>query len=270
MSAEQQYPPQPLPPGYEVATIARRLGSRGLEFVIGLSIVAVFVTVGTAMNVGVNGIVGVYVLYAGISLTVQLGTGATMGQLVLGLRNLDPIAGRPSGPRTLGKYLLMGFLGQLTCGLAMLIALVTIRQPGQRTFFDRWLGVVVVRRRTVPIDTPARYAAPPTPVLSLALDTGLVLSMDQAYVLGRNPAAPDRYPDAAPRPVPDETRSLSKTHVLVAPAGDRVEVIDLHSTNGVTIRSSDGASLRLVAGEPAHASVGARIDFGRRSMEVRS
>lgn len=116
-----------------------------------------------------------------------------------------------------------------------------------------------------PVPRPAATVAS----WALELDQGSVLPMDRAWVLGRSPVAPPSHPEAEPFAVPDETRSLSKTHLVLAPTGQGIEVTDLHSTNGVTITRPGGAPDPLVAGVPVVVPDGTVLTMGQRKVVVR-
>ncbi|WP_183097788.1 FHA domain-containing protein [Nocardioides pelophilus] len=102
----------------------------------------------------------------------------------------------------------------------------------------------------------------------LRLDQGSELRLDRTWVIGRDPVAPATHPDAVPFPVVDATKSVSKTHLAVGPAESGAWVVDLHSTNGVTIQEADGATVRLVPGETAVVPASATIGYGERTIVV--
>lgn len=118
----------------------------------------------------------------------------------------------------------------------------------------------------------AGQAAPAaTPVRTqLVLDQGTRLPLDRAWVLGRNPVPQQSHPDAQPFLVPDLDKTLSKSHVVVVPAGDGVEVTDLYSTNGVSVTLPNGAVQPVGPGRTLRAPVGSTITWGARTMEVRA
>lgn len=67
--------------------------------------------------------------------------------------------------------------------------------------------------------------------------------------------------------IPDETRSISKTHLSFRVSERGVEVSDLGSTNGTEIER-DGAVRELVVGTPVLAAVGDTVRFGERSLVI--
>lgn len=87
----------------------------------------------------------------------------------------------------------------------------------------------------------ASYAA-------LLLDTGQSIPVNRTIVLGRAPS-PQRATDS-PIPVEDQTRSLSRTHVRIAPSEGGIMIEDLNSANGTRARSPNGQTHTLVPGQP--------------------
>ncbi|MFJ4253645.1 RDD family protein [Microbacterium sp. NPDC090003] len=101
----------------------------------------------------------------------------------------------------------------------------------------------------------------------LVLDSGARVEVRGTTLFGRSPAAAAGEGEAQLIPVPDETRSVSKTHVAVMPARRGVFVVDRASTNGSAI-IRDGAETPLVAGHPAELRTGDTVRFGDRTMRV--
>lgn len=109
---------------------------------------------------------------------------------------------------------------------------------------------------------------PPAATWALALDDGRVVALDGPTVFGRDPAALPGEHGVALRPVADENRTVSKTHVKLEPGTDCVMVTDRHSTNGVVVITA-GVARRCRAGEPMVAAKGSVVRFGDREMQVR-
>ncbi len=105
--------------------------------------------------------------------------------------------------------------------------------------------------------------------LTVVLDTGAALPLTGPIVIGRDPLAPPSHPGAAPVTLPDLAQSISKTHLLVAPAHSGVLVMDLHSVNGVAVRLPGGDEATLTAGAPMVVPPASTVTFGERSLEVR-
>ncbi|GGH42960.1 RDD family protein [Microbacterium album] len=117
-----------------------------------------------------------------------------------------------------------------------------------------------------PAGASARPQTGPTPLrFVLQLDSGESIPVTGELAIGRNPAA--GAGGAHPVRVDDETRSLSKTHLLVRADATGVLAIDQHSTNGTTL-VHDGVARALEPGVPALAEPGDVLRIGERSMVV--
>ena len=108
---------------------------------------------------------------------------------------------------------------------------------------------------------PARasYAA-------LLLDTGQSIPVNRTIVLGRAPS-PQRATDS-PIPVEDQTRSLSRTHVRIAPSEGGITIEDLNSANGTRARSPNGQTHTLVPGQPIELPMNSQLLLGERLISV--
>jgi len=114
-----------------------------------------------------------------------------------------------------------------------------------------------------PLDDETRLAVPRR--WSLTFPDGSRVHLDGPALIGRNPAAiPDR-PDATLLAVDDGGKTVSKTHALVEPAPGGVRVRELHSTNGITIDTTESREV-LRAGAEAVAPLGSTILLG--SFEI--
>ena len=107
----------------------------------------------------------------------------------------------------------------------------------------------------------------PEVIPEVVLDDGLQIKIDGPLVLGRNPLAPDAYPDARSVRVTDETMRLSKTHMVLLPVGGHVQVIDVGATNGVYIEA-DRERTRIPTHEPWRLSKGDLVHFGGRTLKL--
>lgn len=87
-------------------------------------------------------------------------------------------------------------------------------------------------------------------------------------VLGRDPVPDAARPDAAPIPLRDPARSVSKTHALVEVVDDRVMITDLHSTNGTRVLTADGVAHELEPGSATDAPVGASVLLGEFAVRL--
>lgn len=102
--------------------------------------------------------------------------------------------------------------------------------------------------------------------LVLELDDGARIQLGGRVLIGRNPTL---QPGEAGTlvPIPDDTRSVSKTHVAIDVEGGTIQVVDRHSTNGTAIVRS-GKETRLVGGVPTRAEVGDTVLLGDRRAVI--
>lgn len=105
----------------------------------------------------------------------------------------------------------------------------------------------------------------PTPVV--VLDDGQRIAVDGPLVLGRNPTPPSSHSNARPVQLIDATMRLSKTHLVIVPQADGLDIIDIGATNGVFVEAS-GERSRLVVREPHRLRTGQLIHFGGRTMRL--
>lgn len=111
---------------------------------------------------------------------------------------------------------------------------------------------------------------PPPPQVNQAaawhiqIDDGRVVALDRPVLIGRSPSGP---PGERTIALPDETRSVSKTHVRLEVRGGSVLVTDVHSTNGVVIVTS-GAAVACEPGEATLAPAWSTVRFGDRELRV--
>ncbi|WP_100809895.1 DUF5684 domain-containing protein [Microbacterium sp. BR1] len=96
--------------------------------------------------------------------------------------------------------------------------------------------IVAVRRRTV-------WTLVPT------LGAPIPLTAD-VVIIGRRPHREPDYGDAQLVAIPDETRTVSKTHARMELTADGWTIVDLDSTNGVILIGEDGAEKDAPAGCP--------------------
>lgn len=126
---------------------------------------------------------------------------------------------------------------------------------------------------TPPASVPApapEPVAPPAPApaarFGLRFDTGESILITEPVLLGRNPDAAE-HPGARAIALVDDSRSLSKTHMLVRPVEGGLEVIDCRSTNGSGLIRG-GAEYGIAAGTPVQTVDGDRIRLGDRVAAV--
>ncbi len=118
---------------------------------------------------------------------------------------------------------------------------------------------------------PASAAVPAAPApapmrFALRLDTGESITIAEPVLLGRNPDATG-HPGARPVPLADDTRSLSKTHMLVRPVAGGLEIVDCGSTNGSGLVRG-GVEYGVAAGTPVTTTDGDIIRLGDRVAAV--
>lgn len=111
---------------------------------------------------------------------------------------------------------------------------------------------------------PALRAAAPVLTATVVWDDGTATVVTKRTVFGRNPV-PTRATAAVA--VADSTMSLSKTHFEVAPTETGVVIIDLNSTNGVSVRR-DGVTSQLIPGEALVVRSGDIVEIGPRRARV--
>jgi hypothetical protein len=130
-------------------------------------------------------------------------------------------------------------------------------------------AVPVVAAPATPVGAPpaAATTAPPGWRIRLANGSEHPIGAD-GIVLGRNPAAPAAWPDAASVRIDDPGKSVSKTHAVVVPEGDRLRVHDLRSTNGVAVTPAGGEATIVTEPEGALAGGGAIVALGDYTLLV--
>lgn len=102
----------------------------------------------------------------------------------------------------------------------------------------------------------------------LRLDTGDVINVTTAVVLGRNPVPAGMWAQADVVPVADPNFSISKTHLAVRVDGQYMFVTDLGSTNGTSVVAPDGSRTHVLTGAMVPVAKGYSIVFGDRRLEV--
>ena len=117
---------------------------------------------------------------------------------------------------------------------------------------------------SAPASVPAFAQAAP---LAIIVDDGQRIEVNAPIVLGR---APEQTPsDARAVAIADSTRSLSRTHLRVAPAdGDAIWVEDTFSANGTRLQAPDGTTQPLPRGERVKVPLGTVLLLGERKLSV--
>ena len=106
-----------------------------------------------------------------------------------------------------------------------------------------------------------------TRALTLIVDDGQRIEVNAQIVLGR---APEKTPaDARAVAIADSTRSLSRTHLRVAPAeGEMMWVEDTFSANGTRLQAADGSTQSLPRVERIKVAAGTLLLLGERKLSV--
>ena len=117
---------------------------------------------------------------------------------------------------------------------------------------------------SAPASVPTFAQAAP---LAVIVDDGQRIEVNAPIVLGR---APEQTPsDARAVAIADSTRSLSRTHLRVAPAdGDAMWVEDTFSANGTRLQAPDGTTQPLPRGERVKVPLGTVLLLGERKLSV--
>ena len=105
------------------------------------------------------------------------------------------------------------------------------------------------------------------PTLAIIVDDGQRIEVNAQIVLGR---APEQTPaDAQAIAIADSTRSLSRTHLRVAPAdGEALWIEDAFSANGTRLQAPDGSTQPLPRGQRVKVPVGTVLLLGERRLSV--
>ena len=113
----------------------------------------------------------------------------------------------------------------------------------------------------------SRSADLPTAAAWIILDSGEREPVDAVLVLGRAPTSSD--PSHRLVTVTDPTRSLSRTHLRLGPAGrGGVWAEDMFSSNGTVLRLADGTTRHLPRGERVELDLGSALVIGERTLTI--
>ena len=97
-------------------------------------------------------------------------------------------------------------------------------------------------------------------------DTGTPVELSGVLVLGREPSATESGQIAVP--VPDPTRSLSRTHMRIGHNSIGVWVEDCYSTNGTFCQFPDGRTIELAPGIKHQVPIGSIVLMGDRTCAI--
>lgn len=101
----------------------------------------------------------------------------------------------------------------------------------------------------------------------LTLDSGEEYVLSGPTIFGRNPDDNASYGPAQREPVPDHTRTVSKTHFALRPLAEGIEVLDLGSTNG-TYLLHESVERQVASGTTLVAVLGDVVRFGDRMVRI--
>ena len=120
---------------------------------------------------------------------------------------------------------------------------------------------------SAPRQSAPRPSFASAPTLAIIVDDGQRIEVNAQIVLGR---APEQTPaDAQAVAIADSTRSLSRTHLRVAPAdGEALWIEDTFSANGTRLQAPDGSTQPLPRGQRVKVPVGTVLLLGERRLSV--
>ena len=123
------------------------------------------------------------------------------------------------------------------------------------------------RQASAPQQAAPRPSFASAPTLAIIVDDGQRIEVNAQIVLGR---APEQTPaDAQAIAIADSTRSLSRTHLRVAPAdGEALWIEDTFSANGTRLQAPDGSTQPLPRGQRVKVPVGTVLLLGERRLSV--
>lgn len=115
-----------------------------------------------------------------------------------------------------------------------------------------------------------RMSVPRADGWSAELPDGRRIPVSAPLYFGRAPVAEHEHPQALLVPTDDPAKSMSKTHARIIPAGDGIDITDLHSTNGTIVTQEGGSPTSLTPGVPQHVEGDATVSFGDYVVRLRS
>ncbi len=111
------------------------------------------------------------------------------------------------------------------------------------------------------------------PLGLLVFDDGASFTLDEDYLLGRQPDVDERVREGLMRPlvIDDSRRLVSRAHLEITLQGWDVYINDTGTANGTYLQVSEAqASSALVPGQPLRLPPGARVSVGNRSFVFES
>jgi pSer/pThr/pTyr-binding forkhead associated (FHA) protein len=106
----------------------------------------------------------------------------------------------------------------------------------------------------------------------LVFDDATTFSLDDDYVVGREPYGDARVESGSARPLPldDASHTVSRVHAEVRLEGWTVHVVDRGSTNGTFVWDEPNRQWRRLGNHPERIRPGTRVSFGRRAATFES
>lgn len=234
--------------------------------VIGLIVALLLARDTPAPLLAFAGIAVAYVTLQVVALTTQ---GRSLGRLILGLRTVDDLTGDPVSLPRFVRQLGSRRWGRRTVTAALRRGRDPL-EPGRAPMAAASLTVDhdLARAPRSRTRTLAPADAEPSETVTILLDTGERYEVRGSVLLGR---APERKEgdESTLFPLPDLSRSLSKTHARLEWSGAVLWVTDLRSTNGTVLVAPGGERQPLAPGLRGAASVGWTVELAERSFEVR-
>ncbi|NRD26407.1 FHA domain-containing protein [Frigoribacterium sp. VKM Ac-2836] len=278
--------------GVQTATPSRRRSAVAIDWGVPLLLIAVLVvgvatgassaTPGAALVPAPVEVAVVVVALALVALDVVLYVrgGRSTGRLLLSLRTVDDLTGRPPAVLRVDRRGRFSFRRQ------------TVTVDLRRGRDPMTSSPPLVQRPALPVAAAAPLPPHPTEHLDagrpdentfgrtgqgrpaaasssivLELDSGERLDLETTLLIGRAPV----NREGEEHPVfawADLARSLTKTHALFAWEGAVLWVTDLGSTNGSSLVAPDGTRQPLVAGLRGPAAPGYVVELGERTLTV--
>jgi hypothetical protein len=121
------------------------------------------------------------------------------------------------------------------------------------------------RRRRSSSGAPS---APAGPVPAFRTDDGTVTPVDRLGYIGRRPSAPDEHPDALLVTVPDEDRSVSRSHGRFGVTNGQLWYEDLGSGNGSILELPDGRSTTLTSHQRVSLPTDSKLIIGSHTVRI--